>query len=30
MLGSAAFKTRLASDIAYWGPAINQMGIKGE
>jgi len=30
MLGSAAFKTRLASDIAYWGPAIKQMGIKGE
>jgi tripartite-type tricarboxylate transporter receptor subunit TctC len=30
MLGSAAFKTRLASDIAYWGPALKQMGIKGE
>jgi tripartite-type tricarboxylate transporter receptor subunit TctC len=30
MLGSAAFKTRLASDIAYWGPALKQMGIKDE
>jgi len=30
MLGSAAFKTRLASDIDYWGPAIKQMGVKGE
>jgi tripartite-type tricarboxylate transporter receptor subunit TctC len=29
-LGSRAFKARLASDIAYWGPALKQMGIKGE
>jgi tripartite-type tricarboxylate transporter receptor subunit TctC len=29
-LGSRAFKERLAGDIAYWGPAIRQMGIKGE
>jgi len=29
-LTSAAFKARVASDIAYWGPAIRKMGIKGE
>jgi len=29
-LDSAAFKARVARDIAYWGPAIRQMGIKGE
>jgi tripartite-type tricarboxylate transporter receptor subunit TctC len=29
-LDSRAFKARLASDMAYWGPAIKKMGIKGE
>ena len=29
-LDSAAFKARVVRDIAYWGPAIKQMGIKGE
>jgi tripartite-type tricarboxylate transporter receptor subunit TctC len=29
-LDSKAFKARLARDIAYWGPAIKKMGIKGE
>ena len=29
MLGSAAFKTRLTSDIAYWGPAIKPNGHQG-
>jgi tripartite-type tricarboxylate transporter receptor subunit TctC len=29
-LASAAFKTRLARDVAYWGPAVKKMGIKAE
>jgi len=29
-LDSAAFKARLARDVAYWGPMVKQMGIKAE
>jgi tripartite-type tricarboxylate transporter receptor subunit TctC len=28
--GSEGFKTRLASDVAYWGPAVRKLGISAE
>jgi tripartite-type tricarboxylate transporter receptor subunit TctC len=28
--GSEGFKMRLASDVAYWGPAVKKLGISAE
>jgi tripartite-type tricarboxylate transporter receptor subunit TctC len=28
--GSEGFKTRLASDVAYWGPVVKKLGISAD